>query len=185
LDILIIFVIALGLAMNCFGLAIANSALSGKVVPGIPIKTAIAFSLSHFILLFGGYYLGKLVHYTVKGIEGWSAFIILMIVGVKLIMEALRRRPETRVFDINNPRVIFALSIATGMNALLSGLVFGIMSASALTGALFTAFVVFIFTLFGLSGGKSLGLPFAKRVSIFGGAFLIVAGFRLLIDYIF
>jgi len=185
LDILILFIIALGLAMNCFGLAIANSSVSGKVAPGIPLKTAIAFALSHFILSFGGYYLGKWAHYTVDGIEGWSSFIILMIIGVKMIMEAVRRRPETKVFDINNARVIFALSIAAGMNALLAGLVLGIMAAPILKAAFLVALLVFFFTLFGLAGGQNLGLPFAKRVTIFGGAFLIVAGFRFLMEFVF
>lgn len=185
MDILILFIIALGLAMNCFGLAIANSAVSGKVLPGIPIKTALAFAFSHFILSFAGYYLGKLVHYTVEGIEGWSSFIILMIIGVKLIMEAVRRRPETKVFDINSSRVIFALSIAAGINALLAGLVLGIMDAQIMAATFIIAITVFLFTLFGLAGGQHLGLAFAKRVTIFGGAFLIVAGFRFLLEFVF
>jgi putative Mn2+ efflux pump MntP len=185
LDVLILFIIALGLAMNCFGLAIANSSLSGKVVPGIPLKTSLAFSLSHFVFAFAGYYLGRWAHYTVEGIEGWSSFLILMIIGVKLIMEAWRKRPETKVFDINNTRVIFALSVATGMNALMAGLVLGIMSAPILLATFLIAITVFVFTLSGLAGGQNLGLTFAKRVTIFGGAFLIVAGFRLLLEFIF
>ena len=185
MDLLILFVIALGLAMNCFGLAIANSSISGKVLPGVPLRTSLAFGLSHFILTYGGFFLGRWAHYTVEGIEGWSSFIILMIIGVKMIMEAIRKRPETKVFDINNRRVIFALSLAAGMNALLAGVVLGIMSAPILKTAILVALTVFFFTLFGMVRGHQMGMPFAKRVFIFGGAFLIIAGFRFLIEFVF
>ncbi len=185
MDILILFVIALGLAMHCFGLAIANSSVSGKVLPGIPLKTAVAFALSHFILSFAGYHLGKWAAFTVEGIEGWASFIILFIIGVKMILEAIRRRPETKVFDINSGRVIVALSFAAAMNALLAGLVLGIMAAPLLIALLLVASTVFFFTLFGLAAGQNLGLAFAKRVAIFGGAFLIVAGFRFLFEFVF
>jgi putative Mn2+ efflux pump MntP len=185
LDLLILFIIALGLAMNCFGLAIANSSISGQVLPGVPLRTSLAFALSHFILSYAGFYLGKWAHYTVAGIEGWSSFIILMIIGVKMIMEAMRKRPETKVFDINNRRVIFALSVASGMNALLAGLVLGIMSAPIFKAAALVAITVFFFTFFGMVRGHQMGMPFAKRVTIFGGAFLIIAGFRFLMEFIF
>jgi putative Mn2+ efflux pump MntP len=185
LDLLILFVIALGLAMNCFGLAIANSSISGKVLPGVPLRTSAAFALSHFVFTFAGFYLGRWAHYTVEGIEGWSSFIILVIIGVKMIMEAMRKRPETKVFDINNRRVIFLLSLASGINALLAGLVLGIMSEPILRAAIMVAFTVFFFTFFGMLRGHQMGMPFAKRVTIFGGVFLIIAGFRFLIDFVF
>lgn len=185
MDILILFVIALGLGTHCFGLAIANSSLSGKVMPGIPLKTAFAFALSHFILSITGYHLGRWAAYTVEGIEGWTSFLILFVIGIKMIFEAIRRRPETKVFDINSSRVILALSVATAMNALLAALVLGIMAAPPVIAALIVAVTVFFFTLFGLAGGQNLGLAFAKRVAIFGGAFLIMAGFRFLIEFVF
>lgn len=180
MDILTIFVIALGLAMNCFALAIANSSVSGKVIPGVPLKTAIAFAMSHFILSFAGYYLGKWAASSVQGIESRAAFLILLVIGLKMIFEAVRRRPETKVFDINSGRVIFALSVAAGMNALLAGLVPGIMAATAITTTITIAITVFFFTLAGLAGGQNFGLPFSKRVAIFGGVFLIFAGLRFL-----
>lgn len=185
MDLLILFVIALGLAMNCFGLAIANSSLSGKVLPGVPLRTSLTFALSHFVFSYAGFYLGKWAHYTVEGIEGWSSFIILMIIGVKMIMEAIRKRPETKVFDINSRGVIIALSVASGMNALLAGLVLGIMAAPILKAALLIAVTVFFFTFFGMLRGHQMGMPFAKRVTIFGGAFLIIAGFRFLMEFVF
>lgn len=185
MDLLILFVIALGLAMNCFGLAIANSSISGKVLPGVPLRTSITFALSHFIFTYAGFYLGRWAQYTVEGIEGWSSFIILMIIGVKMIMEAMRKRPETRVFDINNRRVIILLSLASGINALLAGVVLGLMEAPILITAMLVALTVFFFTFFGMLRGHQMGMAFAKRVFIFGGAFLIIAGFRFLMDFVF
>jgi len=180
-----LLVIALGLSMNCFGLAIANSSLSGKVTPGIPLKTAIAFGLSHFIMVFGGYYLGRLVQPRISGVENWSVFVIFLIIGLKMIAEASMRKPEARVFDINSARVTFALSVALGMNALLVGLALGIWHAPIMLAAFAIFSAVSFFTLSGLAGGHHLGMGFAKRVVLLGGTLFLLTGLSFMLHKLF
>jgi putative Mn2+ efflux pump MntP len=180
-----LFIVSLGLSMNCFGIAIANSSISGKVKAGIPLKTAIAFGLSHFILAFGGYYLGRALHPTVAGVEDWAVFMIFFIIGVKMIAEALLKKPETRVFDINSARVILALSVALGMNALLAGLALGIWHAPIMLAAFAIFSAVSFFTLSGLAGGQHLGMGFAKGVFLLGGALFLLSGLSFVLPKLF
>ena len=175
MEILIIFVIALGLAMDCFAIAISNSAISGKVKPGIPLKTAIAFAFSHLVMLFAGFWLGQAVGRWFEGIEQWVAIIIFLIIGSKMIIEARKRQPKTKVFDINAGRVIVVLSIATAMDAFLAGVALGITGMEVWLAALLVTISVFIFTLTGLAGGKNFGMAFAKNIAITGGIFILMA----------
>jgi len=185
LDTISLFIVAMGLAMNCFGLAIANSSLSGKLLPGISIKTAFLFGLSHFAMGVAGFYLGRLLLPAVGGVEIWAATILLVILGAKILFQAMRVSPEAKVFDINSIRVILALSIATAMNALLVGLALGFFQAHLLKAQLFTFFAVAFFTLSGLTGGHRLGMAFARNVSILGGVLFVAAGIRIAIEYYF
>ncbi len=175
METLIIFVIALGLAMDCFAIAISNSAISGQVKPGIPLKTAISFAFSHLVLLFAGYGLGQAVGSWFEGLEQWVAIAIFLIIGSKMIIEASKRQPKTKVFDINSGKVIVVLSIATAMDAFLAGVALGINNMGVWLAAFLVTTSVFIFTLTGLAGGKDFGMAFAKNMAITGGIFILMA----------
>lgn len=185
METLIIFVITLGLAMDCFAVAITNSAVSGKVSPGIPLKTAITFAFSHLILLFAGFWLGQAVRNRFEGMEQWVAVIILIIIGSKMIIEARRRNPKSKVFDINEIRVIIVLSIATAMDAFLAGVALGITNMGIALAAFLLALSVFVFTLTGLAGGNNFGLSFARRIAITGGIFILMAAVSFLSGVLF
>ena len=184
METLIILIIALGLAMDCFSLAITNSSLSGEVKDGIPLQTAIIFALGHFILLFAGYWLAGLLENTFTGLEGWAAFVVFTIIGLKMIREAKKRRPEAKVFDINNVRVIVIMALAASMDAFLAGLALGILNSRLYPAAFMITLAVFLFTLSGLVAGNRFGLEFAKRTSIFGGVFMFIAAIHYLLGFV-
>ncbi len=175
MELIITFIIALGLAMDCFTIAISNSSVSGEVRPGIPLKVAIAFAFSHMLLLYLGYLLGDAIKHLFAGIEPWVVFIILGIIGVKMILEARRRHPKQKVFDINQISVMLVLSVATAMDAFLTGVAISMTTIGINTANILVGITVFIFTLGGMAGGKQLGIAFAQRTAYFGGAFMLLA----------
>lgn len=184
MDSLSLFVLSFALAMNGFSLAIANSSLSGKVLPGVSLKAAFAFGSSHFVFGYFGFFLGGLLVPAISGIELYTSVVFLLILGIKVLFQAARIKPESKVFDINQTRVIMALSVALGMNALLVGLVLGFLDAQALPANLLNFFLVAFFTLFGLAGGHRLGMAFARNVAILGGVLFIAVGLRIAITII-
>ena len=184
MDTLILFLLTLGLAMDCFTIAITNSSVSGLVKPGIPLKTAIAFTFAHVVLAFAGFWLGSALQSMFTGQENLIAFIIFGIIGSKMIMEARRKHPKTQVFDINEARVIVILSLATAMDAFLAGLAIGVTGLNIYLAGMMLAITVFILTLGGMAGGKQLGVDFAKRTAYFGGAFILIASAMMLMRFL-
>ena len=183
MNIVVFFLIALGLALNCFGLAIVNSSLSGKVLPRVPLITAITFALSHLVYSLVGLLVGGLVVSKVQSIELVAAFFIVAAVGVKMIWEARKKTHESNVFDINDNKVITALSVATGLNALSIGLVAAILAFPFYSLALLVAIPVFALTYFGLANGQNLGLQFASKASSFGGIILVLVAVFFLLQF--
>ncbi len=179
METLIVFLIALGLAMDCFAIAISNSSISGEIKPGVPLKLAIAFAFAHLVLVFAGHRLGGLLQPMFEGMEHYVALFILIFIGSKMIMDARRRRPQSRVFDINEGRVIVVLSIASGMDALLAGLALGMTGMGIYLAGLLITLTVFIFTIAGMAGGKNFGMLYAKTIAIIGGVFVLMAAISM------
>lgn len=180
MDVLIIFIVALGLAMDCFALAISNSSLSGVVKPGVSLKASLVFAVMHMLMLLSGFWLGGLLQPRFEGMAPWGAFVIFLIIGVKMIHGAQRRHPEARVFDINSGRVMVVLALAASIDALLAGIAMGLLHARLWLATVLVTLSVFLFTFAGLAGGENFGLPFAKRTAIFGGVFLLIAALHFI-----
>ncbi len=172
----ILFLLALGLAMDCFSIAISNSSISGPVNPGIPLKVAIAFAFAHMVMLFLGHQLGSLIQSFFSGNEALVALFVLIFIGSKMVIDARKRKPQSRVFDINEARVILTLSIASSMDAFLAGVATGIHEMHFILAAVLIATTVFIFSLAGMAGGKNFGLTYAKTIGLIGGILIILAG---------
>lgn len=170
----------MGLSMDCFAITISNSSISGKVEPGIPLKLTLAFTLSHLLLLFLGHRLGGTLQPMFEGHGQWMAFAVLTIVGVKMIMEWRKRDPRSKAFDINRAAVILILSLATAVDAFLSGIALGIagMRLGPVAGMLLI--LVFVFSLGGMVAGRQLGLKFARSMAVLGGIFLVMAAAMIL-----
>lgn len=180
METLIIFIVALGLAMDCFSLGIVNSTVSGEVKPGIPLQTSLVFALFHFLLMMAGYWLSGLLRHIFIGMEAWAAFVVFTVIGLKMLREAMKRKPEAKVVDINNFPVVLILALAASMDALLAGIAFGLVNARILLAAFLVAFSTFLFTFSGLAAGQNFGLAFAKKTTIFGGVFMFIVAFHYL-----
>jgi manganese efflux pump family protein len=181
MDVLIVFIVALGLAMDCFALAISNSSVSGLVKPGVSLQASLLFAVMHLAMLLGGMWFGGVLQPRFEGMEPWGAFVILGYIGGKMIYGAQRRHPEARVFDINSGRVMFALALAASIDALLVGFALGLLHTSMWLAALLVTLSVFLFSFAGLAGGQNFGLPFAKRTAIFGGVFMLIAALHFIV----
>ncbi len=161
--------------MDCFTIAISNSSVSGEVKPGIPLKVALTFAFAHVLFLYLGNLLGGAIQHHFEGVETLVASIILGIIGIKMIMEARKRHPKQKVFDINQMGVIIVLSLATAMDAFLTGVAIAMTDIGMPLASILVAITVFVFSLGGMAGGQKLGVAFAQHTAYFGGAFMILA----------
>jgi putative Mn2+ efflux pump MntP len=180
-----IFLIAIGLAMDCFAVSL------GVGTAGTAVGLRPTFRLFfHFGLFQGGMTLlgwlaGKTVVTYIASVDHWVAFGLLVFVGVRMILGGLRKEGETPAIpDPSRGLTLVMLSVATSIDALAVGLSLALLDVNVVWAALLIGGVSAVLSLIGLLLGNQLGLRFGKSMEVLGGIILIGIGLRVLITHI-
>jgi manganese efflux pump family protein len=182
-SILQIFFIAFGLAMDAFSVSIAGGMKSqkGKIIHAV--KVALFFGLFQAGMPVIGWLVGGVAREFISGIDHWIAFILLGIIGIKMILEAFGAVEEEK--NIYNTKTLLVLSVATSIDALIVGITLNLLEIPFLVSIILIGIVTFVLSFLGFLFGKQFGTVFGKRVGILGGAVLIIIGLKMLIEHLF
>ena len=183
-----LLVIAVGLSMDAFAVSVCKGLSVQKVKPKHYLIVAAYFGGFQALMPLLGYLLGVRFEAMVANVDHWIAFVLLVFLGGKMIIEAVRAEEEAEPSNPFALGTLFVMAIATSIDALATGIVFRSFSFS--TGKLllavgFIGSVTFILTLLGALGGKKLGEKFRKRAEIIGGIVLVCIGAKILIEHLF
>jgi len=184
LDILSILFIAVALSADCFAVALSGSISMGAVSSAQILHTSLVFGAFQALMLVLGWLAGQAVVNLIADYDHWVAFVLLAIVGSRMIRESFRPGDSKKIIDITRGSLLLILALATSIDALAVGLTFAFLEvnialASSITGAIALA-VTAIGFLLGRKAGKLLG----KRAELVGGIILISIGFRILLSHI-
>jgi putative Mn2+ efflux pump MntP len=181
-----VFLIAVGLAMDCFAVSL------GVGTAGTAVGLRPTFRLFfHFGLFQGGMTLlgwlaGKSVVGYIASVDHWVAFGLLVFVGVRMFLGGLRKEGEAPAIpDPSRGLTLVMLSIATSIDALAVGLSLALLEVNVIWSALLIGGVSAGLSLVGLRLGNQLGLRFGKVMEVLGGAVLIIIGLRVVITHNF
>jgi manganese efflux pump family protein len=184
MDYLTIFLIAVGLSMDSFAVSIT----SGLVLSKIDFKNAmkIAFSLALFqaIMPTIGWLIGSSIQVYIESIDHWIAFGLLFLIGLKMILESLKKEEGNRDFNPLNPKVLLMMSLATSIDALVVGVSFAFNDYKWFTSGFIIGATTFIISMLGILFGKKTGERFGRKMEILGGLILIVIGVRILLQHL-
>ncbi len=185
MDFLVILIIAVALAMDAFAVSIS----SGIIIKETKIQHAlkIAFFTGFFqgFFTFLGWLGGIYIAHLISEIDHWIAFILLLIIGSKMIYESRKDSEKEKTINPLELRVLFLLGIATSIDALAVGISFAVLNDPILVPTLLIGIVAFLFSVLGVLIGKKVGQVFGNRVEILGGLILIAIGINILINHLF
>ena len=182
------------IALILVAVSLAMDAFAVSVCYGIGIKNARTYHAAIFGLTFGGfqflmpligYFLGASFIEFVTNVAHWIAFVLLAFIGTKMILDTLGvEKKETLVADgqIISFRKLFALGIATSIDALAVGISISVAGWNVWLSAIVIGVVAFIFSFTGVLAGKMLGNRYQKSASRVGGLILIGLGIKILIE---
>ena len=121
----------------------------------------------------------------IEKIDHWVAFILLVVIGGKMIFEAIKEeeKSEKEEKSYSNKRFLI-LAIATSIDALAVGISFAFLNVNILSATSIIAIITFIICMIGVYLGKVLGKIFGSKAEIVGGAILIIIGIKILIDHL-
>lgn len=184
MGILALVLVAIGLAMDSFTVAICGGLQMQRVQLRMAVRIAFMFGLFQALMPVMGWLVGTRVIAFVAAWDHWVAFGLLAAVGGKMIWEALRGDPECQPVDPRDWRILTALSIATSIDALAVGLSFAVVRQPILTPVLLTGVITFGLSLAGVYLGHRFGSLLHQRAQLAGGALLILIGSRILVTHL-
>ncbi|MDD1720189.1 MAG: manganese efflux pump MntP family protein [Methanoregulaceae archaeon] len=184
MDFLTLVMLGIGLAMDCLAVALA----AGMGIRSGRARTAIivAASFGGFQagMTFAGWALGDQFYGLISGIDHWVAFLLLVLIGVKMIVEAAREEGVEKV-DILHPVSLLVLSIATSIDALAVGLSLAFLQVDILPASVVIGIFSFIFAFAGIALGGRLHRSLGRITEVAGGVILVLIGARILIEHLF
>ena len=179
-----IFVLAVGLSMDAFAVAICK----GLSLKQLKLKHALIvgayFGGFQALMPLIGYFLGTSFYSFIESFDHWVAFILLALIGGNMIRESFSKEEE-ECTGCNSFafKAMLPLALATSIDALASGIA---ICSISLTKMLICAACIGIIT-FTLSGvgvfvGNKFGQKYKSRAELVGGIILILLGLKMLLE---
>ena len=178
--------LGIGLAMDAFSVSIANGLNEPKMKKSKFFSIAGVFAFFQALMPLIGWIC---VHTVIKYFKifekfiPWIALILLVFIGMKMIIEAVRNNGKEETAGILTLRLLIVQVIATSIDALSAGFTiaeYGILSALLCAGII--SVVTFIICIAGLLIGKKVGDKLSTKAQIFGGIILIGIGLEIFVS---
>lgn len=184
LDILSILFIAVALSADCFAVALSGSISMGAVSSVQILRTSLAFGAFQALMLVLGWLAGRAVVNLIADYDHWVAFVLLAIVGGRMIRESFRPGESKKIIDITRGSLLLILALATSIDALAVGLTFAFLEVNIAMASSMVGAIAFLVTAVGFLSGRKAGKLLGKRAELVGGIILISIGLRILLSHI-
>lgn len=180
-----IIVIAVGLSMDAFAVAVSSGVTVKQLKLSSALKMALFFGGFQAIMPIIGWLAGVGVRNYISGFDHWIAFGLLTVIGAKMIYESVKINQEERSKkDPFKVFTLFLLAIATSIDALAIGTTFALLNLLIAVPVIVIGCVTFAFSFAGAYIGNKFGHFFENKIGMFGGAVLICIGIKILLQHI-
>ena len=178
-----IILLALGLSMDCFAVAVSFG-ISRSLKWNAILKMAFFFALFQGIMPLIGWEIGDLIEDFLRSVNHWIAFGILTFIGLKMIIQSFRPGGEERKAGQPGFSMLLSLSLPTSIDALITGISFGFIRVRIILAVIIIAAMTFIVTILGAKiGERSTFIP-ARRAEFIGGLVLIAIGVKIVLEHL-
>ncbi|MCX8093085.1 MAG: manganese efflux pump MntP family protein [Candidatus Goldbacteria bacterium] len=184
MDLITILGIAIGLAMDCFAVAISTGTGTKKINRWTPYIMAFLFGFFQFGMLIIGWAGTSTFKKYIINFDHWIAFLLLLFVGIKMLKEGFETEEDKEKTDYSSFKMLMLLSFATSFDSLAVGISFSLIDIKIFLPAIIIGLMSFLFTGVGFIIGKKTSELFGKKAEIIGGLILIFIGLKILIEHL-
>jgi putative Mn2+ efflux pump MntP len=183
MSLLTIVVIAVGLSMDAFAVAVVEGSTYKKLRLLHAFRVAVLFGLFQAVMPLVGYFCGVGLKNFISGYDHWVAFGLLTAIGLKMIYESFKIKTDDK--GSSSVVMLLALSVATSIDALAVGVTLGLVESSIAIAAAIIGVMTFLLSYAGVYIGHRIGHFFESKIEVVGGLVLIGIGIRILAGHIF
>lgn len=183
MNIISIILVAISLSFDTFAVSVSTGFAMKKIRFLQILKIALILTLFQSAMPLIGWCLGSRVEKIINNYDHWVAFVLLIILGTKMIIESFKIKNNINNTNLLKTRVIIGIAIATSIDALVIGVSFAFIEMNILLAVIIIGLITYIASLLGIVLGKNFGHHFGNKMEIVGGIILISIGFRVLINH--
>ncbi|EQB4854879.1 manganese efflux pump MntP [Klebsiella pneumoniae] len=174
--------LAFGMSMDAFAASIGKGATLHKPKFSEAVRTGLIFGAIETLTPLVGWGFGMLASQFILEWNHWIAFILLVFLGGRMIVEGFRgdsdeacEAPHRHGFWL-----LVTTAFATSLDAMAVGVGLAFLQVSIVTTALAIGCATFIMSTLGMMVGRFIGPLLGKRAEILGGIVLIGIGSEIL-----
>ena len=135
-----------------------------------------------------GWALGTQLADFITPIDHWIAFILLALIGGKMLFDAFREGDGEDAGEPKDTRLDFKellmLAIATSIDALAVGITFAFLGVNIVVAIAVIGVTTFVLSVVGVAVGHAFGARYEKGATIAGGIVLILIGCKILLEHL-
>ena len=176
--------LSVGLAMDAFAVSVAEGIVLHRVTRRHTLRLALYFGGFQAGMPVVGWLAGRTISNYVQAYDHWVAFGLLMLIGGKMLADAVWRfetdvdRPPSRGLKL------LGLSIATSIDALAVGVSLAMLEVNVWWTVLWIGLVTGVLSAVGLHLGDRAGTRLERWAEVLGGVMLCGIGLEILLRHL-
>ena len=181
-----IILVSLSLGVDCFSVSVVCGAIVRSWQWSVGVRTAVLFGLFQALMPLLGWGTVMFLAVRFEKYGRWIAFSLLMFVGIKMVVEALRPAGDEPSMRPQRLATQLILAVATSIDALAMGVTLAAVGYDSFQSLLMPLAVIGCGSLFLALTGHELGVRFGRviarrfRPELLGGIILIAIGVKVL-----
>ena len=183
MNILELFIIAVGLSMDAFAVSVCKGLSAGRVRLGHALTAGIWFGGFQALMPFLGWLLGSRFQSFISSVDHWIAFLLLGLIGLNMVRES-RSQEEEEVGASFAPKAMLPLAVATSIDALTVGITFAFLRVNIYWAITLIGVTTFVLSAIGVKAGGIVGERGKSRAELAGGIVLILMGCKILVEHL-
>jgi len=183
MDLITITAVALGLSFDTFAVSLSFGVVKNEILFRQAVRVALVLAFFQAGLLVAGYFLGSVVSDFMKAADHWVGLILLSFLGIRMIVEGLRRKENDEVRDYTKTLTLVATAVGTSIDAFAVGISFAFLDIKIWMSGLIIGAVTFLASMTAIRIGKSAGARLGQRVEIAGGLILFAIGVKIFLEH--
>lgn len=180
-----LFLIGVGLSMDAFAVSVCKGLGMQRVNKKQMLVIGLYFGGFQALMPLIGWFLGIRFQEYITSMAHWVAFVLLIIIGGKMIVEAIRDKDEVEIREKDLPlnhKELLLLAVATSIDALAVGITFAFLGTPIIEAISIIGCTTLGLSMLGVVIGNFFGTLYKKKAEIAGGVILILIGLKILLE---
>lgn len=178
-----LIIIAVGVSMDAFAVSICKGLSVRRMHPRYMLSAASWFGGFQALMPLIGYFVGLTFADLVAGVDHWITFVLLGIIGGKMIKEAFEKDEDCEYDPDFSFKTMLMLAVATSIDALAVGVSLAFLGADIWISILVIGLMTAAFSAMGVQLGHIFGCKYKSKAEFAGGLILIAIGIKILLEH--